>query len=118
MRPGRHVAKLHRLYTEWEYLGELLPRGIIDILQQVQTGRFYAHLDHRGLEPSVNRLVLGTLTSALFVGSSMMLSNRVAPTITDISVPGAVGCVASLALGARLLWAIRKSGHLDRNTKS
>ena len=30
--------------------------------------------DHRGLEPSVNRLVLGMLASALFLGSSLMVS--------------------------------------------
>jgi ubiquinone biosynthesis protein len=31
----------------------------------------------------------------------------------DISVAGALGLLLSLALGLRVLWSIRKSGHLD-----
>ena len=45
----------------------------------MQGGKFDIHLDHRGLEPSVNRLVLGMLASALFVGSSLLLSRGVPP---------------------------------------
>ena len=59
-----------------EHLVDILPQGIADILEQMQGGRFDIHLDHRGLEPSVNRLVLGMLASALFVGSSLLLSRR------------------------------------------
>ena len=44
-----------------------------------QAGKFDVHLDHRGLEPSVNRLVLGMLTSALFLGSALILSTEVPP---------------------------------------
>ena len=36
-----------------------------EILQQVESGKFDVHLDHRGLEPSVNRLVLGLLCFAV-----------------------------------------------------
>ena len=39
--------------------------------------QFDIHLDHRGLEPSVNRLVLGMLASALFLGSALMISRDV-----------------------------------------
>jgi ubiquinone biosynthesis protein len=45
----------------------------------VQDGKFDVHLDHRGLGPSVNRLVLCLLASALFVGSSFLLSDQVPP---------------------------------------
>jgi ubiquinone biosynthesis protein len=114
LSPMRHVQKLRRMYHELEYLGEVLPRGITDILQQVQTGRFDIHLDHRRLEPSVNRLVFGMLTSAIFLGSAVLWSFQVAPLIGGVSVPGALGCALSLLLGLRLLWAIRKSGNLDR----
>ena len=38
---------------------------VTEILEQIQAGKFDVHLDHRGLEPSVNRLVLGMLASAL-----------------------------------------------------
>ena len=124
--PGRRIRKIRRLYSEVEHLVEVLPRGIMDILQQVESGKFDVHLDHRGLEPSVNRLVLGMLASALFLGSSLMLSRGLAPLIEDlpllgwiplvqgVSVPGIVGIGVSIALGLRLWRAISKSGHLDR----
>jgi len=112
--PQRQLLWLRRLWHEWRSLGEVLPRNLIDILQQVQSGRFEIHLEHRGLEPSVNRLVFGMLTSALFLGSSWMLSHGVGPVFQGIPLFGAFGCVLSLVLGLRLLWAISKSGHLDR----
>ena len=115
--PKRRIQKFRRIYSEFENLIEVLPRGILDIFQQVQTGKFDVHLDHRGLEPSVNRLVLGMLTSALFLGSSLMLSRNVPPLLPifgGVSVVGLTGCVLACALALRLLRAIYKSGHLDR----
>lgn len=114
LSPGRQLRKFRRFYSELEHLVEVLPRGIVDILQQVETGKFDVHLDHRGLEPSVNRLVLGMLASALFVGSTLMLAHRIPPMIGSLSVPGTIGCVFSVALGWRLWWAISRSGHLNR----
>jgi ubiquinone biosynthesis protein len=93
-------------------------------MEQVQDGKFDVHLDHRGLGPSVNRLVLGMLASALFVGSSFLLSYEVPPLLfhggesylglKDLSILGLAGCTLSLMVGLRLLRAIGKSGHLDQ----
>lgn len=125
MSPARRVKKLRRLYMEVEHLVETLPRRIAEILEQVQAGKFDVHLDHRGLEPSVNRLVLGMLASALFMGSSLMLSRRVPPILFptpsflglhEVSILGLGGCAVSILLGLRLLRAIGKSGHLDRRS--
>ena len=113
MSPTRQLKKIRRIYSEVEQLAEFLPRRLRDILQQVQSGSFEVHLDHRGLEPSVNRLVLGMLASALFLGSSLMVTHQVWP-LGGVSLPGAVGCAVSIALGLRLLRAISKSGRLDR----
>lgn len=121
--PRRRLRKLQRLYSEMEHLIDILPQGIADVLEQVQNGRFDIHLDHRGLEPSVNRLVLGLLASALFVGASLMLSRDVPPLIhlppvlPNTSAPGLAAAVVSIALGMRLWLAINKSGHLDRRRK-
>jgi ubiquinone biosynthesis protein len=114
LSPSRQIRKLRRMYLELEHLAEALPRGLADILQQVQSGKFDVHLDHRGLEPSVNRLVLGLLSSAMFVGSAMLLCQRVGPVFYEVPLPGAAGCLVSIALGLRLIWAVRKSGNLDR----
>lgn len=117
LSPQRQWVKVRRLMHDSEQLIQELPRRMIDILQQVQSGRFDVHLDHRGLEPSVNRLVLGMLASALFLGSSILLSRNVWPTVFDVSILGIGGCLISLGLGLRLLRAISKSGHLDRKKK-
>jgi ubiquinone biosynthesis protein len=105
---------MRRLYREWGYLGEILPGRLVEILQQVQAGKFDVHLDHRRLEPSINRLVFGMLASALFLGSALLCHSRVPPLVGDVSVLGALGCIISFMLGLRLLWAIRKSGRLER----
>jgi ubiquinone biosynthesis protein len=123
LSPMRHWRRLRRLRLEVEQLIEVLPRRLIDILEQVQTGTFDVHLDHRGLGPSVNRLVLGMLASALFLGSSLLLSQEVPPLLFPeatflglhrLSLFGVTGCAVAVLLGLRLLRAIGKSGHLDR----
>lgn len=111
--PVRRIKKMQRIYGELEYLAQHVPRRVGDILQQVQNGKFDVHLDHRGLEPSVNRLVLGMLASALFLGSSLLITHKVLA-FNGISVLGYGGALISLALGLRLIHAINKSGHLDR----
>ncbi len=129
LSPMRQAKKLRRLYLELEQLAEVLPQRIVQILEQIQSGKFDVHLDHRGLGPSVNRLVLGLLASALFVGSSFLLSYKVPPLLFfrneaaastnwfglhNISLLGLAGCTLSILIGLRLLWAIGKSGHLDQ----
>ena len=125
LSPVRAARKLRRLYMELEQLAEVMPQRVIQILEQVQSGKFDVHLDHRGLGPSVNRLVLGMLASALFMGSALMLSYDVPPVLFNqeqplwfglhhVSVLGLGGCFVSLMVALRLLWAIGKSGHLDQ----
>jgi ubiquinone biosynthesis protein len=123
MSPKRRLKKMRRFMSEMEHLLEHIPRGIMDLLEQVQSGKFDVHLDHRGLEPSVNRLVYGMLTSALFLGSALLLSRNVPPVMNlqpifhNTSVFGFLGSVMSLAMGYRVYRAINKSGHLDRPKK-
>ncbi|MDZ4656567.1 MAG: AarF/ABC1/UbiB kinase family protein [Bythopirellula sp.] len=113
LSPSRQLRKAKRFAFEIQELIEVFPRRLRDIMQQVQAGRFDVHLDHRGLEPSVNRLVLGMMTSALFLGSTMLVTNHVWP-LWNVSVPGTLGFMLSGFLGLRLLRAISKSGSLDR----
>lgn len=122
LSPARQARKVRRLYMQIEQLADSLPQTISSILEQVKRGKFDVHLDHRRLGPSVNRLVLGMMTSALFLGSSLMLSREVPPLlftqgtwmgIKNLSLLGLSGCVASVFLGVRLYLAIRHSGNLD-----
>jgi ubiquinone biosynthesis protein len=125
LSPFRQWRRFRRTLVDFEQLIEVLPRRVTTILDQVQAGKFDVHLDHRRLEPSVNRLVLGLLASALFVGSALMLSQNVPPLLfhaqpskyfgmKDLSMLGLAGSCLSLLIGLRLLRAIGKSGHLDR----
>jgi ubiquinone biosynthesis protein len=115
LSPVRQMRKVQRIYSEVEQLAEILPRRLRDILQQVDAGKFDVHLDHRGLEPSVNRLVLGMLTSALILGSSLLLSRNVWP-LWGVSAPGVLCGLLSAFLGWRVLRAISKSGRLERRS--
>jgi ubiquinone biosynthesis protein len=114
LSPTRYALKFWRLFREWERLAEMLPRGLADILQQVETGRFEVHLEHKSMEPSVNRLVLGMLTAALFIGSALLWVHRVPPLAWDVPIFGVLGCFLSFTMAVRLWWAIRKSGRLER----
>jgi ubiquinone biosynthesis protein len=121
--PKQRLRKLYRFYSEMEHVADILPQGIVDILEQMQGGQFDIHLDHRGLEPSVNRLVLGMLASALFLGGALLLSRQVPPLLgyphwlAELSAPGLAATIISIGMGARLWLAINKSGHLDRKEK-
>jgi ubiquinone biosynthesis protein len=106
LSPRRQLQKFQRVFTEWRHLGENLPRVLGDVLQQVQSGQFDIHLQHRRLEPAVNRLVMGMVTSALFLGSALLWSNNVPPRLGEYSVLGVLGCVISAFLGLRLMWKI------------
>ena len=123
MSPKRRWKKFRRFLSEMEHLVEYFPRGMVEIFEQIQSGKFDVHLDHRGLEPSVNRLVYGMLTSELFLGSSLLLSRNVWPTMTfspffkETSLFGFLGSLLSIAMGYRLYRAIHKSGHLDRHKR-
>lgn len=123
LSPARQLRKARRIYFELQQLAEIVPRRMGEILEQIQAGKFDVHLDHRGLGPSVNRLVLAMMASSLFLGSSLMLSQQVPPLIfpentyfglQKLSVLGLSGCTVSILVGLRLLRAIGKSGHLDR----
>ena len=116
LSPKRQLRKARQLAYEMQQLAEVVPRRIRDILQQVQSGKFEVHLDHRGLETSINRLVLGMLTSSLFIGSVLLINNLIWP-FRGVSIPGAFGLALSAALGLRLVRAISKSGNLDRRRR-
>jgi len=122
LNPARQARKLNRWYLQLERLADRLPGRMANILEQVQRGKFDIHLDHRRLGPTANRLVVGLMTSALFLGSSLLLAYKVPPLwfpekgpwgIHDLSLLGLTGSIVSFMMGFRLMWAIRKSGNLD-----
>lgn len=111
--PSRIAKKARRTYRAWDRLLKALPHDLADLLARVREGTLTVHLDHRHLDPIVNRLVLGILAAALFLGSSELWSRQAAPLVYGVSVFGALGYALSLLLGWRLLRAIRKSGNIQ-----
>jgi ubiquinone biosynthesis protein len=120
--PRRHARRLRRMYVELEGLVERLPSQISSLMELVQEGKLDVQLSHRGLSPSINRLVLGLLTSSLLLGSSILMASKVPPLLfmdggplglKDLSLLGVLGFVTSTLVAFRILLAINKSGHLD-----
>jgi ubiquinone biosynthesis protein len=120
--PRRQARRLRRLYVEMEGLVEKLPSQISSLMEIVQEGKLDVHLSHRGLSPSINRLVLGLLTSSLLLGSSILMASNVPPLLftgggpfglRDLSLLGLLGFLFSFLVTFRIVLAINKSGHLD-----
>ena len=111
--PRRILGRLQHAYRDWERLVEALPRDLGDVLKRVREGTFSVHLDHRHLDPIINRLVLGVMTAALFVGSSLLWSMKAPPVLAGVSIFGAAGYLFAAYLGWRLLRAIKKSGDIN-----
>ena len=109
----RVFGRLQHAYRDWERLVETLPRDLGDVLRRVRDGTFSVHLDLRHIDPVINRLVLGVMTAALFVGSSLLWSMKAPPAIAGISVFGGAGYLMAAYLGWRLLRAIKKSGDIN-----
>ncbi len=114
LSPERLLSRLRRSYRDWSRLLDTLPRNISDILSRVQSGTFDVHLEHRRLDPVVNRVVYGVLTASLFLGSSMLWSRQSPPTIEGVSLFGAAGVAIAVGLSLRLFRAIRKEGGLEK----
>lgn len=108
LAPQRMLYELAKSYRDWRRLINALPRDLTDILSRIRNESLEVHLEHRRLEETVNHLVKGLLASALFIGSSMILSTRLPPAPGGVSVPGALGCLAATFLAAQLLHAIAK----------
>jgi ubiquinone biosynthesis protein len=95
-------------------------------MEQARLGKITVQLEHRRIGPTVNRLVLGLISSALFLGSALLLAQQVPPLLfpdssflgfSKISLFGLAGCSLSLFEMVRLMRAIRRSGALIRGTE-
>jgi ubiquinone biosynthesis protein len=113
LSPKRALARLAGTVSDWEDLARGLPRQVSRMLRLLNRRELGVELSHRHLEPSVNRLVFGLMTSALFVGSALLWAANSPPLYDGVSIFGALGCALSTALGYRLFRAIQHSGKLE-----
>jgi len=70
------LRRLSRSYRDWDRLIEMIPRNLADILQRVREGQVNLTLGHQRADTTVNRYVYGILTTALFLGSCMLVSRK------------------------------------------
>lgn len=112
LTPGRWVNRMQRMARDWDALFQTLPNDLSEMVQRVRTGNFQVHLDHRHLDPVINRLVLGIVVASLFLGSSLLWSMKAPPVLGGVSIFGAAGYALAVYLGWRLFRAIRKSGDI------
>ncbi len=124
LSPRRRLRQARRIYLEAESFLEAAPDEIVSLLQQARRGEVRLTLEHQRLGPSINRLVLGLMTSAVFLGSSLMLAMKVPPLLftsesflglKDLSLLGIAGIIGSITVMMWVLLAINRSGHLTRN---
>lgn len=113
MSPARIWRKLQTAQADWTRLVAAFPGDMSDIINRMRKGSFNVHLEHQRLDSVVNRMVMGILAAALFVGSASLWSNEVKPLVFGTSLPGSVGCLVAVCLGAQLIRAIRRSGNLS-----
>jgi ubiquinone biosynthesis protein len=111
LAPRRVWQQVQRGARAWERLLRELPGDLSGMIESMRAGTLSVHLDHRRLDPVVNRLVLGLLTSSLLLGSSLLWSLRAQPVVGGVSLFGAIGYSAACFLGVTLFRDIRQSEH-------
>ncbi|MGI9470469.1 MAG: ABC1 kinase family protein [Rubripirellula sp.] len=126
LSPHRRIRQARRIYLEAENFLEAAPDEMISLLRQARRGEVRMTLEHQRLGPTVNRMVLGLMTSAVFLGSSLLLAMKVPPllfhneswlALKDISLLGLIGFCGSITVMLWLLLAINRSGHLTRDNE-
>jgi ubiquinone biosynthesis protein len=105
--PKNIVQRLVKNVNQWEHIAEMLPKRIERLLHNAGKENFGINLEHRNLEESVNRLVMGLITAALFLGSSILWAFKVPPLISGYSVFGIAGVVISSVLTYKLIKEIK-----------
>ncbi len=124
--PRRRLHQVRRMMLEAEYFMQIVPDQFLGLLDQVRRGELQVQIDHRKIGSTVNRLVVGLIASALFLGSSLLLAMKVPPImfaeatyfgIQQISMLGTIGTIFSVMMMLRLYLAINASGHLSRDNE-
>lgn len=126
LSPKRRMRQARRIYLEAESFLESAPEEIISLMRQTRRGELRVVLEHQRIGPTMNRMVLGLMASAVFLGSSLLLAMEVPPLLfrdeiflgmEEISLFGLLGMGGSGAVMMWLLMAIRRTGQLTRGNE-
>ncbi|MFD1292354.1 ABC1 kinase family protein [Lutibacter holmesii] len=109
LSPKTFVKKMIKNVHQWEHIAESFPNALDKLIRKANTDNFNISLDHKNLEKSINRIVMGLITSAIFLGSAMLWSFKVPPVFNGYSIFGIIGVVIASILSYRLIKQINKS---------
>jgi ubiquinone biosynthesis protein len=115
LSPFRLQRQLSRSWRDWTRLLDIVPREAAEILERMRQGTLDVHLQHRGLDATLNRVIYGVITAALILASAMLLAGAVPPVLWGLSVLGVLAGGAAFVLTVRLVWAIHRFGGLGRH---
>lgn len=114
MSPKAVLKRLISTSRDWERLGRSFPNDLMEVMDRLRTSSLDVNLRHRELDVVTNRVVWSLLTSAMMLGSALLLAGRAPPLLWDISIFGLVGSLLSFFLAIRLFWAVWRGGGLGR----
>lgn len=109
LSPKTFVKKMIKNVHQWEHIAESFPNALDKLIRKANTDNFNISLEHKNLEKSINRIVMGLITSAIFLGSAMLWSFKVPPVFNGYSIFGIIGIVIASILSYRLIKQINKS---------
>ncbi len=113
MSPFSLIKKSHELNKAVMEFISNAPSDINEIIKKIKTGKLKIEFEHVGLEEfeesiekSFNRLSTAIVIAAILIGSSMLLSSKIPPTIHEISLLGILGFVFASVIGIILIFTV------------
>lgn len=115
--PASLLKRGRRNLTDIMDVASALPRDVSRLLREIRRGRVkidldLKRLDHFGhqLDHSANRLTLALVTSALIIGSSIVMTVKGGPTLFGLPAFGFLGFFLASLFGVWLILSIWRSG--------
>ncbi len=97
------------------YRSMQLPEQLSDMIKMTMSGQTKVNLDLTGseeplkhIDKMINKLIIGIISSAFLLGSSIICTTNMTPKFLDIPFLGVLGYMAALVLCIRLLISILK----------
>lgn len=116
-KPGAMLKRGRRNLMNVVDVAAALPHDVSRLLREIRRGRVkidldLKRLDHFGhqLDHSTNRLTLALVTSALIIGSSIVMTVKGGPTLFGLPAFGFLGFFLASLFGVILVFSIWRSG--------
>ena len=119
MNPYNIFKDVYSSLSDYSELFRNLPGGLRDILNQFKNRNIKIQFEHKGLEPMLhkhdqisNRISFSIVSSALIIGSSLIIHAKIPPLFFGISFLGLFTFMFALLMSAFLLISILRHGKM------